>query len=204
VFDQGSLGSCTANGLCALISYLQPGFMGSRLFLYYNERSLEGTVEEDSGAYVIDGINSLVKNGICKESMWPYDISKYKVKPSDSCYQNALDHQALKVKNLQQDREIMKKSLANGIPFVVGIAVYESFMSASVAKTGIVPMPKYREQLLGGHLVTCVGYDDKKGLWILRNSWGVEWGDKGYFYLPYQYLLKSQLTSDLWCILKME
>ena len=97
----------------------------------------------------------------------------------------------------------MKNSLINNDPFVVGIAIYESFETYKVFKTGMVPMPTSTEKLLGGHAVVCVGFDDIKQVWIMRNSWGINWGDRGYFYLPYLYLLDSHLSTDLWIIKKI-
>ena len=97
----------------------------------------------------------------------------------------------------------MKAALINGTPFVVGILVYSSFETPEVAKTGIVPLPKDTDQLLGGHAVVCVGFDDNKQQFIMRNSWGTAWGDHGHFYLPYSYLSSSTVTSDLWCLTKI-
>jgi C1A family cysteine protease len=99
----------------------------------------------------------------------------------------------------------MKGCLASGFPFVVGILVYDSFEGLTVAKTGYVPMPNTKtEQILGGHAVICVGYNDSKSVWIMKNSWGSSWGDNGYFYLPYNYLLNSKLAGDMWTIKKVE
>ena len=95
----------------------------------------------------------------------------------------------------------MKSALNSGIPFIVGILIFPSFMTKQVANTGMVPMPTSREQYLGGHAVCCVGYDDSKKCWLMRNSWGTSWGVKGYFYLPYAYLTNTNYTSDLWCLL---
>lgn len=203
IYDQGLLGSCTANALCGLITYNNPTFFGSRLFLYYNERKLENNIPDDTGAYLSDGILSLEKYGICLESDWPYIISQFAVKPPDQCYIDALNHRAIKVSNINNNLTDMKHNLINGSPFVVGIQVYSSFESALVTQTGLVPMPTISDTLLGGHAVVCVGYDDDKQHWIIRNSWGINWGDKGYFYLPYDYLVNSSLTSDLWCIDKI-
>jgi C1A family cysteine protease len=202
-FNQGSLGSCTANALCGLIAYDIPGFMGSRLFLYYNERYIENDIQIDGGALLSDGVESLKRFGICAESEWGYDVSKFTVKPSEKCYHDALNHHALSVKNISTDKEDMKNALRNGYPFVVGIMIYQSFEGADVAETGIVKMPSPGEPLLGGHAVVCVGYDDDRQLWIMRNSWGEQWGDAGYFYLPYDYLTNG-LAMDLWCVTKME
>ena len=204
IVDQGDLGSCTANAICALVGYLEPGFIGSRLFLYYNERKIENDIHNDSGAYASDGINSLLTYGICSEKDWPYDITKFAIEPHMSCYKSALLHKALQVKNIRNLLSMMKSTLYSNIPFVCGIAIYESFESDAVTITGIIPMPDPDEILLGYHEICICGYDDKKKIWIARNSWGVDWGDKGYFYLPYRYLLDSTLTYELWCIIKLQ
>jgi C1A family cysteine protease len=203
-FQQGELGSCTANAICGVITYDNPKFFGSRLFLYYNERLLENTTQEDAGAMLSDGIDTLKKHGICDEKDWKYDVSKFAVKPPEKCYQDALSHQALCVKNIENNITEMKNALGQGYPFVVGITIFESFEGDEVARTGMVSMPRTDEECYGGHAVVCVGYDDDKKLWIMRNSWGTGWGDKGYFYLPYDYLLSDDLATDLWCITKME
>jgi C1A family cysteine protease len=208
IVDQGDLGSCTANAFCGLIGHdLKINgkyFIGSRLFLYYNERKLEGTIREDAGASLSTGIKALEKYGICLESDWKYDIRKFAVNPPTKCYMSASAHKALTSENIQQDIASMKQSLVANEPFVVGIAVYDSFESDEVAANGIVPMPNTtKEQNLGGHAVVCVGYDDTKQVWIMRNSWGTDWGDKGHFYLPYSYLIEPELSSDLWNIIKM-
>lgn len=203
IFDQGQLGSCTANALCGVVAYDDPKLIGSRLFLYYNERKVENDIPDDAGASLEDGVTCLTKYGLCPETEWVYDISKFTTKPPDKCYTDALKHKALAVKHINNDTTSMKTSLANNCPFVVGISVYSSFESDAVARTGMVPMPKPADQLLGGHAVVCVGYDDAKKLWIMRNSWGSDWGDKGYFYLPYNYLVANGLATDLWNITKM-
>ena len=204
IYDQGQTGSCTANALCALVQYINKSFMGSRLFLYYNERSLENTTAFDAGATMLSGIKSLIKFGLCLETDWPFIVSNLTVKPTPICYTNGLQHRVLSAKNIRNDILTMKTSLANGVPFVVGIAVYESFESPRVAQYGRVDMPQPKERFLGGHAVVCCGYDEKKQLWIMRNSWGPYWGLNGYFYLPYQYLLTPSLCSDLWCVLNFQ
>ena len=203
IFDQGDLGSCTANALCGIVDYNLHNFLGSRLFLYYNERKLENHIFEDTGAFLHDGITCLEKYGICPETEWPYDVTKFAITPPDTCYQSALKNKAIDVTHIVNDMNSMKTSLANGYPFVVGITIYSSFETLYVAKTGLVPMPTRNDTVLGGHAVICVGYNDSKQLWIMRNSWGTDWGDSGYFYLPYIYLLDNSLSTDLWNIKKM-
>ncbi|WP_122445831.1 C1 family peptidase [Pseudomonas viridiflava] len=206
VYDQGQLGSCTANGIAAAIQFdrmkqkLVPAFTPSRLFIYYNERVIEHTVESDSGAMIRHGIKSVAEQGDCDEAEWPYDITKFTVKPTKSCYAHAKRYKAVSYQKVAQNLNQMKGCLAAGYPFVIGFGVYESLESAEVAKTGIVPMPAPNEKLLGGHCVLAVGYDDAKQVFIMRNSWGVKWGMHGYFTMPYSYLMDSNLASDFWTI----
>ena len=207
VYDQGDIGSCTAQALGAAFEIndgITNTFIPSRLFIYYNERHLENSISEDSGALLSTGIKTLEQYGVCNESDWPYDISKFKIKPPEKCYKDALSHRAYTVHNINSDINSMKNSLASGYGFVVGISIYESFESQKVTKTGIVPMPNVNsEKCLGGHAVLVVGYSDKDQHWIVRNSWGNKWGDNGYFYLPYLYLLDAKLSSDLWNITRI-
>ena len=206
--NQGSLGSCTANALAGAVEFLElkDGVKfkdASRLFIYYNERLLIGTVNEDSGAYIRDGIKTLVKQGVCAETSWPYDISKFTKEPLQKCYEEALDHQIIsyyRIGTLNQ----MKACLASGFPFVFGFSVYESFESEKVAKTGEVKMPKIWERCLGGHAVMAIGYNDNLKRFIVRNSWGEDWGMKGYFTIPYSYLSSRSLSDDFWTIRKQE
>jgi C1A family cysteine protease len=200
VYDQGQLGSCTANALVAIFQYDAPNFMGSRLFLYYNERVMIGSASYDSGAYLSDGIKSMKATGVCAETLWPYTISKFAIKPPAACYTAALANRVITANNIPNTMAAMKASLVANEPFVVGFLVYASFQSNAVAATGIVPMPRSGERLLGGHAVVVCGYDDSKQWWIVRNSWGNRWGAAGYFYMPYAYLLNPRMASDLWNI----
>ncbi|MGA8904695.1 MAG: C1 family peptidase [Candidatus Bathyarchaeia archaeon] len=206
VYDQGQLGSCTANAIAAALEFDQMKekqaniFVPSRLFIYYNERAMEGTVNEDSGAQIRDGIKSVAKLGDCPEDLWRYDITKFAVKPPQQCYDRALKFKAVVYQRLSQISNQLKGCLASGYPFVLGFAVYESFESQQVAQTGHAPMPAPTEASIGGHAVMAVGYDDSQNWFIVRNSWGVGWGMKGYFTLPYAYLLDQNLASDFWTI----
>ena len=206
VYDQGQLGSCTANAIGAALQFNQmkqgqKSFTPSRLFIYYNERVMEHTVNEDSGAMIRDGIKSVAKQGAPSEAAdWPYVISKFRTKPPKIAYTHALKYQAILYQRLPRTLDQFKGCLAAGFPFVFGIGVYESFESAAVARNGIVPMPKKTEQSLGGHAILAVGYDDAQKRFIVRNSWGTDWGLKGYFTLPYAYLLDANLADDFWTI----
>ncbi len=206
VYDQGQLGSCTANAIGAAIQFdrmkqkLKPGFLPSRLFVYYNERVMEGTVDSDSGAQIRDGIKSVAQLGACPENDWTYDIAKFKDKPPGQCYKNALKCRAVTYQRVVQTLQQFKGCLASGYPFVFGFTVYESFESDAVAKNGVVDMPKPAEKTLGGHAVLAVGYDDTAQRLLVRNSWGAKWGMKGYFTMPYSYLTENNLADDFWTI----
>ena len=168
IYDQGQLGSCTANAILGLFAFVCKKlfgnvFEGSRLMLYYNERDIEGTVSDDSGAFIRDGMTTLNKDGVCPETMWPYDVDKFADKPSDACYAEGKKHTATEYMRVEQDLAHLKACLAEGFPFTFGFTVYESFESSVVARTGIMPMPKKGESILGGHAVTAVGYIDKNG-----------------------------------------
>jgi C1A family cysteine protease len=204
VEDQGNLGSCTANAIVGALEFLElkdglPLVDLSRLFVYYNERVMEHTVQSDSGAQIRDGIKSVAKQGVCTEAKWPYLISKFKLKPTPTCYKEALKHKIIEYQSIGSLAD-MRACLAEGYPFVFGFIVYESFESDKVAKTGSVPMPKKSERMLGGHAVLAVGYNDKQKRFIVRNSWGPGWGLKGYFTMPYAYLTNPQLASDFWVV----
>jgi C1A family cysteine protease len=209
IYDQGQLGSCTANAIGTAFEFDQrkeglKDFMPSRLFIYYNERAMEGTVDTDSGAMIRDGMKSVAKVGVCTENTWPYDIPKFTQKPPKNAYDEATKHQALVYRRVLGNLHQMQGCLASGYPFVFGFSVYESFMSPTVARTGEVPLPPRGEQLIGGHAVVAVGYDDAIQRFIVRNSWGAGWGKKGYCTMPYGYLTDPQLARDFWAIYSVE
>jgi len=205
IYDQGYLGSCTANAIGAAFHFAQikegvTDFVPSRLFIYYNERAMEGSVNQDAGAYIRDGIKSVYQLGACHESMWPYDENRFTEAPKERCYQDASLNKCKSYARVPQNLDDLRGCIAGGLPFVFGFAVFESFMTQEVATTGIVPMPQQFESILGGHAVQAIGYDDENQWFIVRNSWGEGWGDKGYFYLPYEYMANPQLVGDLWAI----
>jgi C1A family cysteine protease len=207
VYDQGKLGSCTANALAfgyeytELVQNINNKFIPSRLFIYYNERDIEHTTNKDSGAELFDGIFTLSLLGVCPEKNWEYNISNFTIKPNKECYNIALNHTINNYYAIQQHIEQIKSCLILGFPVIFGFIVYQSFESEEVAKTGIMTMPKENDIIIGGHAVAAVGFDDKKKYFIIRNSWGDKWGDKGYFYMPYEYMLDNKLCSDFWCII---
>jgi C1A family cysteine protease len=206
--DQGRLGSCTANALVGNLEFLEKkaGKLVadlSRLFVYYDERVIEGTVNEDAGAMIRDGVKSLVKQGVCTEKKWPYQISRFAVKPSAACYREALTHQVRSYHRILGLRQ-MKQCLAEGYPFVFGFSVYEAFESEAVAKSGELDLPKPNEAQVGGHAIMAVGYDDNTNRLLIRNSWGADWGLQGYFTMPYDYASDDNLADDFWTLRAME
>ena len=212
VYDQGQLGSCTANAIGGAIEFglkkenPKYDFMPSRLFIYYNERVIEGTVNIDNGAEIRNGIKSVNKQGVCPENLWKYNDGKtvFKKKPTPGCYKDALNHQVLSYHRIDRNLSHMKGCLSEGFPFVFGFTVYDAFESEAVAKTGVLNMPTTTEKVVGGHAVVCVGYDDASQRFIVRNSWNTDWGKKGYFTIPYEYLTNSNLADDMWTIRLVE
>lgn len=203
IYDQGDLGSCTAQAAAALSQYLMKklgykDFIPSRLAIYYWERVMEHTVNEDSGASLSDAIHVLTNNGSPNESFWWYNIRKFTVKPNQKVVTSGINHKIKQGLSVTQDLLHMKSILAEGLPFIFGFTVYDSFSSQAVASTGVMPMPKANERILGGHAVMAVGYDDHKQMFKIRNSWGTGWGLGGYFWMPYSFISNPEYASDMW------
>jgi len=214
VYEQGSLGSCTANAIGGALEFLEIKqknkeiFTPSRLFIYYNERVVINTVDYDSGAYIRDGIKSVADLGVCPEQDWDYDISRFTQKPYTACYEHALSHQSLVYSRVNRSLSEMKACIAAGYPFTLGFTCYESLMSDMTASTGAISLPTATERTIGGHAILAVGYNDEHedggGRFIIRNSWGEQWGKQGYGSIPYAYLTDSNLSDDFWTIRTIE
>jgi C1A family cysteine protease len=207
VLEQLSIGSCTAIAIANCYKFLLlrenlPIFSPSRLFIYYNQRVLQGTIDRDSGALIRNGFKTIVRHGVCDENLWRYDISKFKVQPPDICYQAALQHRAIEYQRISPGLSQMKACLAEVFPIVGGFIMYQSFESKEVARTGILDLPKSNEQRLGGHAVLIIGYDSETERFIVMNSWGTTWGQAGYFTIPFAYLLDEKLATDFWTMRK--
>jgi C1A family cysteine protease len=211
-FDQGQLGSCTANAIAGAIQFERKrqalpdaDRIPSRLFIYYNERDMEGTVASDAGAQIRDGIKSVAQQGICFEDAnnpgslsWPYDITKFRQRPPAGCYQAALKDKVLQYHPVAIDIQQIRGCLHEGFPVVFGFTVYPGLDSQEVARTGRLQMPGPNDAPLGGHAVKWIGYDDKDRNLLVRNSWSNLWGLKGDFLMPYEYALR--FASDAWTI----
>ena len=223
VYDQGQIGSCTANAIAGAVEFerrkagQKPAFTPSRLFIYYNERAIEGDTGNDAGAAIRNGIKSVNKQGVCTEKLWTYDDTpattdggpwpagaKPAQKPPKACYDAALHYQAIQYQRVMPMLSQMKGCLAEGNPFVFGFTVYASLYDGNGAPRKAVPMPTATDKLLGGHAVLAVGYDDAAQQFIVRNSWGPHNQDKGYFYMPYSYLTETNLADDFWVIKLIE
>ena len=205
VYDQGQLGSCTGNAIAGAVDFDNHKQTGtfltpSRLWIYYQERVIEGTVSSDSGGQIRDGMKAIAHLGVCPETDWPYVTSTFADPPPSKDYTDALADRALSYQAVTQDLFALKSTLASGFPVVFGFTVYEAFESPQVASSGIVPMPSPSEQVVGGHAVVLVGYDDAVDRFIVRNSWGTGWGEQGFFELPYLYVTSPSLASDFWVV----
>ncbi|MBF0554407.1 MAG: C1 family peptidase [Nitrospirae bacterium] len=193
--------------------------LASRLYEYYNARFIEGTVSEDSGATIRDTIKAAAQYGVAHESLWPYNIAQFAVKPPQSVYSEAAMHLIASYHSINDgDLSSIKAAIISGFGVEFGFNVYSSFLSDAVANTGIVPLPNVSaEALEGGHAVVIVGFDDATQNFLVRNSWGIDWGllqtgtsapifnssrltAPGYFLMPYSYVGNLSLASDFWVV----
>lgn len=224
VYDQGNLGSCTANAIACAYQFDEikeqekSVFVPSRLGIYYCEREKEGTVDEDAGAEIYDGMAVIHSIGVFPETevtgmtgltpdaVWPYVETNFAAKPPPSCFTLATRHKSVNYRKVKQDLQQLKQALIAGFPVVFGFNVYDDFESDTMAQNGLLPMPGSGATSIGGHAVVIVGYDDTQvingvtGAFIVRNSWGPNWGLAGYFYMPYAYATNPDLANDFWTL----
>jgi C1A family cysteine protease len=204
VYDQGELGSCTANAIASAMQFERrrqalADFTPSRLMIYYDERKLEGTIPSDAGAEIRDGIKSVAVTGVCPESEWPYDIEQFAAAPPAQAYSDALKDRAVGYRSIDnRDLAALKSCLAEGYPFVFGVTLFSAF--DGVGFDGLVPMPAAGETPIGAHAMKAVGYSDASGALIVKNSWGTDWGCGGFCLMPYAYLTDADLADDFWTI----
>lgn len=225
VEDQGQLGSCTANAAVGAVEYFERRAFGkylngSRLFLYKVTRNFLHT-KGDQGAFLRSTMGALALFGVPPEEYWPYSIPTFDQEPPAFCYAFAQNYQAINYFRLDPVGtskttllQRIKTNLSANLPAIFGFTVYSSIGQA--AHSGEIPFPTKVEKVEGGHAVMVVGYDDKlkiqnlnpqgtatTGALLIRNSWGTSWGEAGYGWLPYEYVLQG-LADDFWCLLKSE
>lgn len=209
VFDQGNLGSCVANACIGAMLFNDKNdgddkyTVLSRLMLYYLCRQVDGSnVNDDTGTYARTAVKCLAKFGTCSDSILPYIEPRFAERPSHPCFDDAYRRRIFAYHRIISLFD-MKACLAAGKPFVLGIPIFESFESDKATRFGDIPMPKRNESLRGYHAIYCCGYDDQRGQVTCANSWGVNWGDQGFFVLLYEYLEKYVVPEgkgDCWTI----
>ena len=214
VYKQGKLSSCTSNVVCAGFSivvnkeaeknnqtYYDSDY--SRLFLYYVARLDDESTDKNVGVGLRSTLQAIYKYGVCEESLWPYDITKYAVEPPLKCYENALLHRLTKYERLEQDIMQFRACLKAGFPFAFGFERYPSFRIPEKFDKGKMPKPTEEEidaMIYGLHAVLAVGYDDRTKCITVLNSWGRSFGDDGYFYMPYDYISDPDRALNFWKI----
>ena len=205
VEDQRPLNACSAHAIGAALWFddkRQDGHAAipSRLFLYWVERAKEHTVGTNAAVSLRDGYKAAAKSGVCPESLWPWKPERFADRPTRTCFREAKKRRAVSYHRIPRDLDHLRGCLAEGFPFTMGISVHESFESRAVRETGRVPMPKRGEKTLGGHAVLVVGHEERSRRFLVRNSWGTRWGQRGYFTLPWSYLLHPDLAWDFWTV----
>ncbi len=210
VYNQRHLNSCSANAIAAALWFEErhrhnnPRHPSpSRLFIYYNERAIEGIIAHNDPVSLRDGYKTVARQGVCVEHMWPYDVRRFRRRPLNQCYRTAVEHKAIRYARVEQTLKSLRACLADGQPIAAGFEVHSTFKSELTKRTGVVPLPGGREKTLGGHAMLLVGYMDDSRHFVVRNSWGLNWGDQGYCYVPYDYILNSELAWDFWTVAKV-
>jgi C1A family cysteine protease len=205
VQDQRPLNACSAHAIGAALWFDEKrqgeeAPLPSRLFLYWVERAKEHTIGTNAPVSLRDGYKAAAMNGVCPESLWPWQPSMFAERPTKACFREAAKRKAVTYHRVPRDLAHLLGCLAQGFPFTLGISVHEGFESRAVRETGRVLMPTKGEKTLGGHAVLVVGYEERTRRFLARNSWGRRWGKGGYFTLPWDYLLHADLAWDFWTV----
>lgn len=207
VLDQENLGSCVSNAVCNALGFLniklkKPINLKSRIFNYYNTRLLEGTINQDCGCQIRDAIKVCNKIGSCYETTWSYDISKFTMKPPPHTYTEAAQHKLALYQRVNQNRISIKSCLLTGYPVIIGFTCFNTLYNPSVERTGDIVMPTRKDYIIGGHCVLITGYNDTTQRYEIQNSWGIDWGNKGYGTIPYAYIENPVYAADFWQVQK--
>lgn len=214
--DQGSLGTCTAHAVAGAYGYEQRVqklrvINPSRLFINYNELALTNqTKKRKPTVRLRDALKAVAKKGVCPESVWKYrdNPSLLLKQPPKKAFDAAskrrvFEYHRIPIESMKPEVFLkhLKRCLADRCPVVFGFELYESFKTDKVKKTGIVPIPdRKHDKFDTGHAVMAVGYDDRRKAVLFRNSWGTDWGMKGYFWMPYKMISDPKFTHDFWTI----
>ena len=201
ILDQGNLGSCVANASSTLFYILSNGKINlSRLQLYFCSRGIDrSNFYEDTGTYVRTALKSAGSYGLTNEAFWKYNINNFDILPPSKSFRPVYNLKNYTYTSVPQDLESFKNCLTQGNPIIFGALLYSSF--ENVGDNGIIPIPNTKKEiLLGGHCMLIVGFDDDKKYFKIQNSWGSNWGDNGYGYFPYEYMLNKDLTGDIWTV----
>ena len=200
IYNQQTLNSCASHAVSQQILALEDytkSVYPSRLFLYYNARTVAGDEDEDEGTTYRDMYKGLFNFGFCDEKMWKYDPNNVLVKPSSECYATADKDLVKKYKSLVNSLYSIKYALCENLPVAIGLVLYENFEPDDM---GVIQMPKGKIE--GSHAVVIVGYSDHTRLFKILNSWGPSWVLDGFAYVPYDYVLNPDLCHDLWIVTK--
>lgn len=200
--------SCVANAMAGAYEYLAKRELGdsedvSRLYIYYNARYIDDSHDEDGGSYMHSAIKGLMEYGACSEQMWPNDEDMINDEPDEDAYTQGGEFCIVEAEAVDTDLQLWKETLADGYPIAFALNTFSNFDDAS-RNRGRVPMPKKNARTReehGWHAMLCVGYSDIDRVFIVRNSWGDEWGHKGYCYIPYDYVMHDEYNAhDSWVI----
>ncbi len=201
VRNQAHLRSCSSEALISAYEillkkeYPEKYTDLSSLFVYHNARLYESRRPlVDSGVYIRDAIRAVKHFGICAESVWPYNASYFSANPTESSYEDAKKRTIGSYYKCRDFEDILD-ALNNDVPVVTAIRTYSNFNLLGWNGSSELLLPSDRDLLTGGHSVALVGYDRKKEKLIAKNSFGPLWGDKGYFYIPFEYVERGFMDS---------
>jgi C1A family cysteine protease len=201
ILNQESLGSCVANAVKSMMYIISSGKVDlSRLHLYLCYRNIDGSsLCEDAGGTIRSAMKAIKEYGVCEESLWSYNISNFARLPPSKAFTSTYKLNNFVYTSIRQDINDIKTSLHMNLPVILGIMIYSSIDSLITQKYGVIQIPDFeKEKILGAHCIILVGYDDNSSYFKFQNSWGEQWGDKGFGYIPYNYILNNNLTSDIW------